>query len=90
VVEALLDGVGVLGAPETASHERLLPELEKRGVEPGAVDIAAPQPAQLDHPDWRFGFDEDHERSIETRRRLVEGVSDEIVFSSHSTVGWRR
>jgi glyoxylase-like metal-dependent hydrolase (beta-lactamase superfamily II) len=59
------------------------------GVQALLIGDAAPHPAQLDHPEWRFAFDEDHERSVETRRRLVEGIDAEVVFSSHSTVGWR-
>jgi glyoxylase-like metal-dependent hydrolase (beta-lactamase superfamily II) len=31
---------------------------------------AAPHPALLDHPDWRFDADIDHERAVATRRRL--------------------
>jgi len=32
---------------------------------------AAPHPALLDHPDWLFAFDRDHEAAIETRRRVA-------------------
>jgi glyoxylase-like metal-dependent hydrolase (beta-lactamase superfamily II) len=52
------------------------------------VGDAVPHPAQLDHPEWRFAFDEDHERSIETRRRLVEEAQGKVVFCSHLTVEW--
>ena len=54
------------------------------------VGDAAPHPAQLDQPEWRFAFDENHEQAIETRRRLVEDASGRLVYSSHSTVGWRK
>jgi glyoxylase-like metal-dependent hydrolase (beta-lactamase superfamily II) len=60
------------------------------GGEALLIGDAAPHPAQLDHPDWSFAFDEDHERSEETRRRLLEGLGDEVVFSSHLPGGWRR
>jgi glyoxylase-like metal-dependent hydrolase (beta-lactamase superfamily II) len=52
------------------------------GHEPGHVGVrvgtelitadAAPHPALLDHPEWRFVVDVDHERSVGTRRRLAE------------------
>jgi glyoxylase-like metal-dependent hydrolase (beta-lactamase superfamily II) len=51
------------------------------GHEPGHVGVrvgdelimadAAPHPALLDHPEWRFVVDVDHERSVETRRGLA-------------------
>jgi glyoxylase-like metal-dependent hydrolase (beta-lactamase superfamily II) len=60
------------------------------GKEALIIADASPHPAQLDHPEWTFEYDEDPQRAAETRRRLLAGLGDEVVYSSHVTVGWRR
>ena len=54
------------------------------------VADAVPHPAQLDHPEWKFGYDEDHERAIETRRRIVDDFGDRLLYLSHLATGWHR
>jgi glyoxylase-like metal-dependent hydrolase (beta-lactamase superfamily II) len=51
---------------------------------------AAPHPAQLDHPEWTFGFDEDPQLAVETRRRLLDQFGDSVIYASHVPVGWRK
>jgi glyoxylase-like metal-dependent hydrolase (beta-lactamase superfamily II) len=54
------------------------------------VADAVPHPAQLEHPEWRFGYDEDHERAIETRRRIRDDFGDRLIYMSHLASGWHR
>ena len=54
------------------------------------VADAVPHPAQLDHPEWRFGYDEDHSRAIETRRRIRDDFGDRLIYMSHLATGWHR
>ena len=46
---------------------------------------AAVHPALLDHPEWRYVSDLDHERSVLTRRALVDELADTglLVVSGH-------
>jgi len=54
------------------------------------VADAVPHPAQLDHPEWKFGYDEDHRPAIETRRRIVDDFGDRLIYMSHLATGWHR
>jgi len=54
------------------------------------VADAVPHPAQYDHPEWRFGYDEDQEAAVETRRRILAEFGDRELWCSHFTKGWRR
>ena len=54
------------------------------------VADAVPHPAQLDHPEWRFGYDEDQQLAVETRRRILDEFGDREIFASHVRTGWRR
>jgi glyoxylase-like metal-dependent hydrolase (beta-lactamase superfamily II) len=49
---------------------------------------AVPHPALFEHPDWRFAFDADPERAAQTRRELVAGLRQEVVYISHLPRGW--
>jgi glyoxylase-like metal-dependent hydrolase (beta-lactamase superfamily II) len=46
------------------------------GDEALLIADTAVHPALLDHPDWRYAFDLDHERAVETRRRLIDELCD--------------
>jgi glyoxylase-like metal-dependent hydrolase (beta-lactamase superfamily II) len=54
------------------------------------VADAAPHPAQLDHPEWRFSYDEDQELAVETRRRVLDEFGDSVIYSSHVRTGWHK
>ena len=54
------------------------------------VADAVPHPAQLEHPEWTFGYDEDHQRAIETRRRIRDDFGDRLIYMSHLAGGWHR
>ena len=54
------------------------------------VADAVPHPAQLDHPEWTFGYDEDPGLAVETRRRILDEFGDREIFVSHARTGWRR
>jgi glyoxylase-like metal-dependent hydrolase (beta-lactamase superfamily II) len=60
------------------------------GDEAVIVADAVPHPAQLDHPEWTFAYDEDSQKAIETRRLILEEFGDLEIFTSHLLVGWRR
>jgi glyoxylase-like metal-dependent hydrolase (beta-lactamase superfamily II) len=49
---------------------------------------AAPHPALLDHPEWRFAIDIDPEQSTETRRELA-GIPRESLICGHYPDGGR-
>jgi glyoxylase-like metal-dependent hydrolase (beta-lactamase superfamily II) len=51
------------------------------------VADAAPHPAQLDHPEWRFSYDEDQEVAVETRRRIADEFRDRTIYLSHAREG---
>jgi glyoxylase-like metal-dependent hydrolase (beta-lactamase superfamily II) len=46
------------------------------GSEAFVIGDAAAHPVLLDEPEWRFVNDDDHERSVETRRSLVAELAD--------------
>jgi glyoxylase-like metal-dependent hydrolase (beta-lactamase superfamily II) len=54
------------------------------------VTDAVPHPAQLDHPEWRFAYDKDQERAVETRRRIVHDFGDRLIYLSHLAGAWHR
>lgn len=84
--EEIAPGLTVIALPgHDAGHVGL-----RVGDEALIIADASPHPAQLDHPEWTFGFDEDPHGAVETRHTLLEQLGDEVVFSSHLTVGWRR
>jgi glyoxylase-like metal-dependent hydrolase (beta-lactamase superfamily II) len=58
----------------------------------GAVIVAdaIPHPAQLDHPEWTFAYDDDPQTAVETRRLILEEFGDREIFCSHLPTGWRR
>jgi glyoxylase-like metal-dependent hydrolase (beta-lactamase superfamily II) len=53
---------------------------------------AAVHPSQLDHPDWRYVFDIDSARSVQTRRELLPELEGKVVLCGHYPAGgeWRR
>ena len=55
------------------------------GQEAVLIADAAVHPALLDHPEWRYVSDLDHERCVETRRALVDELADSgvTVVSGH-------
>jgi glyoxylase-like metal-dependent hydrolase (beta-lactamase superfamily II) len=59
--------------------------IASRGEEGLLVADAVVHPALLDHPEWRYVSDLDHERSLETRRALVDELADSgvTVVSGH-------
>ena len=46
------------------------------------ADVAV-HPALLDHPEWRYVSDLDHERSVETRRELLPQLEGKVVVCGH-------
>ena len=55
------------------------------GSEALLIADAAAHPAMFDQPEWRFVADEDHERSVETRRAIAAEAADSelLVISGH-------
>jgi glyoxylase-like metal-dependent hydrolase (beta-lactamase superfamily II) len=53
------------------------------------IGDAAPHPALLDHPEWRFVIDVDHEKSVETRRRLAAMRGEVELLCGHWPDGGR-
>jgi glyoxylase-like metal-dependent hydrolase (beta-lactamase superfamily II) len=51
---------------------------------------ASPHPAQLDHPEWTFAFDDDPQRAVETRQWLLGEFGDAVIYSSHVPTGWQK
>ena len=54
------------------------------------VADAVPHPAQLDHPEWTFAYDEDLQLAVETRRRIIDEFGDRTIYLSHAREGIRR
>jgi glyoxylase-like metal-dependent hydrolase (beta-lactamase superfamily II) len=52
------------------------------------VADAVPHPAQLDRPEWRFGYDDEPLRAIETRRRILDESGHMLIYMSHFQSGW--
>ena len=88
------------GLVEAVSGEREVAEsvvvVPLRGHDPGHVGVrigdaalligdAAAHPALLAEPGWRFVNDDDHERSVETRRSIVAEMADTetLVVAGH-------
>ena len=53
------------------------------------VADAVPHPAQVDHPEWTFGYDADPELAVDTRRRILDEFGDREIFLSHAREGVR-
>jgi glyoxylase-like metal-dependent hydrolase (beta-lactamase superfamily II) len=84
--EEIARGVAVLSLPgHDAGHCGLLV-----GDDAAIVADAVPHPAQYEHPEWRFGYDEEPEVAVETRRRILREVGDRELWCSHFMEGWRR
>jgi glyoxylase-like metal-dependent hydrolase (beta-lactamase superfamily II) len=84
--QEIAPGVEVVELPGHApGHSGLLV-----GDDSVIVADAVPHPAQLDHPEWRFSYDDDPDLAAETRRRIVTDYGDREVWISHYTRGWRR
>lgn len=66
----LAQGVVAFGVPGHASGHMAL-RIWSSGSEALILADAVPHPAQLQHPDWRFAFDDDPVQSARTRGTLV-------------------
>ena len=83
--EEVAPGVTVTALPgHAAGHVGL-----RVGDEELIVADAVLHPAQLDHPEWTFAYDDDPREAIETRRRILGELGSEVVYASHVTTGWR-
>lgn len=81
----IADGVTVVALPGHADgHCGLV-------VGDGEVIVAdaVPHPAQFDHPEWTFGYDDDPQLAVATRRRILEEFGDRQLFLSHAREGVR-
>jgi glyoxylase-like metal-dependent hydrolase (beta-lactamase superfamily II) len=84
--EEIAPGVTVVSLPgHDEGHVGLLV-----GTEAVIVADAVPHPAQLDHPEWIFGYDEDPQLAVETRRRILDEFADRTIYLSHAREGIRR
>ena len=84
--EEIAPGVTVVSLPgHDEGHVGLLV-----GTEAVIVADAVPHPAQLDHPEWTFGYDEDPQLAVETRRRILDEFGDRTIYLSHAREGIRR
>jgi glyoxylase-like metal-dependent hydrolase (beta-lactamase superfamily II) len=54
--------------------------IASRGAELVLIADAAVHPALLDHPEWRYVSDLDHDQCVETRRQLIDELVDEDVL----------
>ena len=81
--QEIAPGVEVVELPGHApGHSGLL-------VGDGALIVAdaVPHPAQLDHPEWRFAYDDDPRAAVDTRRRILAEFGGREIFLSHAREG---
>lgn len=78
--DEIAPGVSIVDlAGHTLGHSGLL--LESRGERLLHVVDILHQPFQFAKTDWRFSFDSDPERAVETRRRTLQRCADEEILT---------
>jgi glyoxylase-like metal-dependent hydrolase (beta-lactamase superfamily II) len=96
--------LGIERLETVGDHEEIGPGLEVvslPGHDDGHVGLlvgedsvivadAVPHPAQFDHPEWTFSYDEDRQLAVETRRGILEDFGDRAIYLSHAQNAWRR
>ena len=89
---------------QSATHDEIAPGVEVvplPGHDDGHVGLlvgedslivadAVPHPAQLDHPEWTFAYDEDLQLAVETRRRILDESATGRSTSATAREGIRR